>query len=59
MLMPLTNQPIVKYILGEDIETHYPHADYLNKMGFYIGCHPAMTEEHLERMVNAFEEMGK
>ena len=59
MMMPLTNQPIVQnYYSDIDLVQSYPHAHYLNEMGFYIGCHPAMTEEHVERVVNTFEEMA-
>jgi dTDP-4-amino-4,6-dideoxygalactose transaminase len=60
MMMPLTNQPVVKeYYKDANLETTYPHANYLNQMGFYVGCHPAMTEEHVERIAKAFEEIAE
>jgi len=58
MMMPLTNQPVVKRIMGDDVESRFPQAAYLNQMGFYIGCHPNMTEEHVERIVETFNEIG-
>ena len=37
-LLPLLNQPIYRSIFG-DLEPQYPVAEWLNRCGFYIGCH--------------------
>jgi len=57
MLMPLTNQPIVKKILGDDIEAKYTGAQYLNEMGLYVGSHPLMGPDSIDRIVEVFGEL--
>src|SRR5205807_6840181 len=37
-LLPLLNQPIYRKLFG-DLEPRYPVAQWLNRGGFYIGCH--------------------
>ena len=46
-MLPLLNQPIYKKIFG-DIEKNYPVAEYINKNGFYIGCHHGLDKEQLD-----------
>lgn len=41
-MLPLLNQPVYKALFG-DIEKEYPVAEYINKLGFYIGCHHGLT----------------
>ena len=55
MLMPLTNQLIVKKLLGDDIEAKYTGAQYLNEMGLYVGSHPLMTPDAIDRISEVFE----
>lgn len=54
-LMPLINQPIYKRMFG-DLEPHYPVARYLNRNGFYIGCHPEMNKSDLNYVAAVFSE---
>jgi len=52
-LLPLINQPIYVKTFG-DLSTKYPVANLLNHNGFYIGCHPYMTEGEVEFVINSF-----
>lgn len=52
-LLPLLNQPIYKRIFG-NIESQYPIAKWVNRSGFYIGCHSYMSDEETEFIVDAF-----
>ena len=60
-MLPLLNQPIYKKLFG-DIENDYPVAKYINKNGFYIGCHHGLKIEDLDYIVscidNYMEELG-
>lgn len=44
-LMPLVNQPIYKELYGKCLEERYPIAQWLNRSGFYIGCHQYMSAQ--------------
>lgn len=61
-MLPLLNQPIYKEIFG-DIEKEYPNAEYINRNGFYIGCHHGLTEAELQYEIDAivsyFRESGE
>ncbi len=54
-LMPLLNQPIYKRIFG-NIEKEYPVAKYINKNGFYIGCHQDLKKEDLDYIIYIFKK---
>jgi dTDP-4-amino-4,6-dideoxygalactose transaminase len=54
-LLPLLNQPIYRKIFGE-IERHYPVAQWLNRCGFYIGCHQHLSEADVEHVASRFHE---
>ena len=53
-LMPLLNQPIYKKMFG-NLEAKYPVARWINKCGFYIGCHQEITKEDLNYMLSVFD----
>ena len=53
-MLPLTNQPLYRRLL--DIgETDYPVAGWINRSGFYIGCHQDLTLADLDRIVELFD----
>lgn len=54
-MLPLTNQPVYRRLFGE-IEDEHPVAKRINRRGFYIGCHPGMTDADIEYVVSAFHE---
>lgn len=53
-LMPITNQPVYKQIWGSDLESRYPVARLVNETGFYVGCHPYITDEEIDYMISVF-----
>lgn len=55
-LMPITTQEAYTDIFKSiDLENEYPVADYLNKNGFYIGCHQYLTQVDLDYIFDVFE----
>jgi dTDP-4-amino-4,6-dideoxygalactose transaminase len=53
-LLPLTNQPIYQRLFGNELEDCYPVAKWINRSGFYIGCHSYMSDGEVEFVVDAF-----
>lgn len=53
-LLPLTSQPIYKKLFGGDLEDRYPVAKWINKSGFYIGCHSYMSDPEVEFVAKTF-----
>jgi len=51
-MLPLLNQPIYIKLFG-DIEKEYPVAKYINKNGFYVGCHHGLTIEELDYIIDS------
>jgi len=54
-MSPMINQPVYRRLFG-DLEPKYPVAAYINKNGFYIGCHPEITREDRNRVIKAFHD---
>ncbi len=54
-MMPLLNQPVYLKIFG-NLEGDYPVARWINRNGFYIGCHQGLGKEELDYVVGVFEE---
>jgi perosamine synthetase len=52
-LLPLINQPIYIKTFG-DLKDEYPVAHFLNENAFYIGCHPFMTDEEIDYVIDIF-----
>jgi perosamine synthetase len=53
-LLPLTNQPIYAKLFGNDLEDRYPVAKWVNRSGFYIGCHSYMSDAEVEFVTKTF-----
>ena len=34
-----------------------PNAKYLGKEGFFVGCHPGLKEQQLNKIINAFDKI--
>lgn len=49
-MLPLTNQPCYE---GMFAENDYPVAQWVNKNGFYVGCHQSLTNDDLHRIATA------
>jgi perosamine synthetase len=48
-LMPLLSQPVYQRLFG-DLRPQYPVATRIEENGFYIGCHPQITEEDIDHV---------
>ena len=53
--MPLLNQPVYKKLFG-NVEKEYPVAKYINKNGFYIGCHQDLKKDDLDYIIYIFRK---
>ncbi len=51
-LLPLINQPIYKFLKIN--QKDFPVADFLNRRGFYIGCHQDLKKDDLDYIVENF-----
>ena len=54
-MFPLINQPVYKKLLNTN-ENEYPVAKWINKSGFYIGCHQDLTEDDMDYIISVFEK---
>lgn len=55
-MMPITNQPCYKEMVNEN---DYPQSKLINRNGFYIGCHPGVTDKdikHFGRLLQKFQK---
>jgi dTDP-4-amino-4,6-dideoxygalactose transaminase len=52
-MLPLINQPCYAGLWNAD---DYPVAQWIERSGFYIGCHQGLTINDLDRIVSAFAE---
>ena len=52
-MMPLLNQPVYRKLFG-NIEDEYPVAKWINKNGFYIGCHQYIKRDELDYIIDKF-----
>jgi dTDP-4-amino-4,6-dideoxygalactose transaminase len=49
-MMPIINQPIVKDYFSYNLVEEFPNADFINRQGFYIGCHPGLSKKDMNEM---------
>lgn len=52
-MMPLLTQPYYRQLFG-DLEDRYPVAAWINRHGFYIGCHQGLTRDDLDYVADVF-----
>ena len=55
-LMPLTNQPFVRYRWG-NLDESLPNARLVNETGFYVGCHQHLDDDDIQRMIDTFHRI--
>lgn len=53
-LLPLINQPIYKKMFG-NLDSEYPVAARLNEKAFYVGCHPEMTDQDADYVIECLQ----
>lgn len=51
-LLPLINQPCYKAL--KIPQNQFYVADWINKNGFYIGCHPGLSEKDVDYVIRVF-----
>lgn len=52
-MLPLINQPCYKHIIDR---TKFPVSEILIQKGFFVGCHPHMTQEEVDYVVCKIEQ---
>ncbi len=57
-LMPLLSQPIYRKLYG-NLERHYPVARWLNRSGFYIGCHQFISRADQDFVIEKIHDYFK
>lgn len=55
-MMPITNQPCFR---DSVIEDKFPVAKWINRCGFYIPCHPGMTQKDIGHIGKTFKSYFK
>jgi len=58
-LLPLTNQPVYKRLFGDDLESRYPMARWINLSGFYVGCHQYLAPQEIDRIASTIRRYFK
>lgn len=53
-MLPLINQPIYQKLFKLN-PIDYPIADWVNKNGFYIGCHQDLTQDDLDYIIDTIK----
>lgn len=53
-MLPLINQPCYKFLNID--QKQFPNATHVNKNGFYVGCHPGMTDDDVAHVIGVFRE---
>ena len=53
-LLPLINQPVYRSMFG-NLDSDYPVAARLNEAAFYIGCHPEMTDDDADYVIDTIQ----
>lgn len=57
-MLPLTNQPYFKRAFG-DIERNYPKTHRVNEAGFYVGCHPYLSDTDVDYVIETFQSFWR
>jgi dTDP-4-amino-4,6-dideoxygalactose transaminase len=52
-VLPLINQPVYRQLFG-DLDSEYPIAARINERAFYIGCHPDMSDDDVNYVLDSF-----
>lgn len=54
-MLPLLNQPVYVKLFGR-IEDNFPVAKWINRNGFYIGCHQYLKKKELDYIIDRFHQ---
>jgi len=53
-LLPLINQPVYRSMFG-NLDAQFPVAAKLNETAFYVGCHPEMTDDDADYVIDCLQ----
>ena len=57
MFMAMCDQPYYQKLFGTlNSAVLYPQATYLGRNGFYVGCHPTLTQEQMKYLVGIIHD---
>lgn len=54
-MMPLLSQPVYRKMFG-DLLPRFPVAQWIDRGGFYIGCHQYLTDEQVDYIIETIRE---
>lgn len=54
-LLPLLSQPVYRRLFGR-VGKEYPVARWLNRSGFYVGCHQYLTNDDIDYMIDTIQD---
>jgi dTDP-4-amino-4,6-dideoxygalactose transaminase len=57
-MMPLLSQPVYRQLFG-DLLPRYPVAQWIDRGGFYIGCHQYLTNDQVDYIIDTVSEFVK
>lgn len=55
-MVSILNQPYYHRLFGDDIEERYPVTKWINRNGFYIGCHGDVGRHEIEYICSVFDK---
>lgn len=55
-MLPLVNQPVYQRLFQIDVND-YPAADWINRNGFYVGCHQYLAPQDLDYLLGVLHEV--
>jgi dTDP-4-amino-4,6-dideoxygalactose transaminase len=55
-MVSLLDQPYYRKLFGSEVEDRYPVARWIDRNGFYIGCHMEITPDDVEYIGCVFDE---
>jgi dTDP-4-amino-4,6-dideoxygalactose transaminase len=56
--MPILAQPVYRKQFGH-LRSQYPVAEWIDRSGFYIGCHQYLTEQEQDYVIDTLHKFFK
>jgi len=54
-MVSVLDQPFYRRLLGDEFEARFPVAQAVDERGFYVGCHPEMTDPVVDYVIETFD----
>jgi CDP-6-deoxy-D-xylo-4-hexulose-3-dehydrase len=55
-MVSVLDQPFYRRLLGEEFEARFPVAQAINRRGFYVGCHPEMSDPVVDYVIETLDD---